>query len=296
MIIQHCTHATVTVSGSLSLRQHRGTRFLLFRSSLPPIPLPTWSTDRDQTTACMLRGRGNSSTSTMGLLDGLADLQGAPPPSCPDPTASFGARPNSFVQNLQSSLSAGVEGLGAKTATASSNFRRLLGDESAAYDLEAAAGPPAQQTVSEELNALFDLSLFQRVTLFAITFAAGVVLLAVSVSFLPLILVVPHKFVASFTMGNVLAIGSSWILVGPRAQIRAMFHPVRAVAAGAYLASLVFAVFAAFFGGRFRYILVLVALVVEVAALLWFSLSFIPYSRQIIASIVGGLSNLRSSS
>lgn len=45
-----------------------------------------------------------------------------------------------------------------------------------------------------------------------------------------------------------------------------MFHPARATAAAAYLGSLIFALFAAFFGGRLRYPLVLISLVVEVLA------------------------------
>ena len=45
-----------------------------------------------------------------------------------------------------------------------------------------------------------------------------------------------------------------------------MFHPARATAAAAYIGSLIFALFAAFFGGRLRYPLVLISLVVEVLA------------------------------
>lgn len=59
---------------------------------------------------------------------------------------------------------------------------------------------------------------------------------------------------------------STWVIVGPRAQLASMFHPARATAAAAYLGSLIFALFAAFFGGRLRYPLVLISLVVEVLA------------------------------
>lgn len=51
-----------------------------------------------------------------------------------------------------------------------------------------------------------------------------------------------------------------------------MFHPARATAAAAYLGSLIFALFAAFFGGRLRYPLVLISLVVEVLACTFFVL------------------------
>lgn len=87
----------------------------------------------------------------------------------------------------------------------------------------------------------------------------------------------PHKFAAAFTMGNVLAIASTWVLVGPRAQLQTMFHPVRAVAAAIYVTSLVVALVAAFFGGKFRYVIVLVALVAELVSRKFFFSFFAPW-------------------
>jgi Got1/Sft2-like family len=233
----------------------------------------------------MLRGRGGS-TASMGLLDGLSMLQGAPPPRG-DPLATFGNGARSLVGDLSQSLSGGVDALGSNAKSASDSLRRMLGDESVNVDLEGGGDAGGQQTMSEEMGALFNLSMMQRITLFAMCFTAGVVLILISLSFLPLILVLPHKFAAPFTMGNVLAIMSTWILVGPRAQLRTMFHPQRAGAATAYVASLVFVLFAAFFGGRLRYLLVIAALIVEIAALCWYSLSYIPYGRHLISQLCG---------
>lgn len=242
----------------------------------------------------MLRGRGRGSSSDMGLLEGLSTLQGAPPPRGGDAAAAFGGAPGSALGELSASLSGGMDALGSNARSASDSLRRMLGDESVAVDLEMAGGDggggggsAAQQSVAEEVGALFDLSLMQRVGLFAMCFSAGIVLLFISLSFLPAILLVPHKFAAPFTMGNVLAICSTWILVGPRAQLKTMFHPGRAAAAGAYVGSLFFVLFAAFFGGRLRYLLVIVALVVEIAALCWYSLSYIPYGRHLLSQLCG---------
>jgi hypothetical protein len=196
----------------------------------------------------------------MGLLEGLQTLQGAPPPRG-DPLAQFGNGTKSVLGDLTNSLSDGVGSLGQGVKGGVTSFRRMLGDESV-EDLEA----PRQQTAADEMGQLFNLTLFQRIALFGMTFAAGVVLIFISFSFLPLIVVVPHKFAASFSLGNILCICSTWILVGPRAQLQTMFHPVRAVAAGIYVASLVFALLAAFFGGKLRYLLVLISLVVEVGS------------------------------
>jgi hypothetical protein len=229
----------------------------------------------------MLRGRGGS-TSDMGLLDGLSTLQGAPP-ARGDPLASFGSGAKSLVGDLSASLSGGVGSLGTSAKSASDSFRRMLGDESVDVDVEGGG----QQSIADEVGELLNLSMLQRVALFGMCFSAGVVMIFVSFSFLPLIVVMPHKFAAAFTMGNVLAIVSTWVLVGPRAQLRTMFHPARAAAAAAYVGSLIFALFAAFFGGRLRYLLVLAALVVEIVALCWYSLSYIPYGRHLISQLCG---------
>lgn len=197
----------------------------------------------------------------MGLLEGVQSLQGPPPPRSDDPLAQFGTGANSLVGDFQNKLSTSMDSFGEGIKGGVTSFRRMIGDESV-EDLEA----PPQQSFGAEVGQIFNLTMFQRFTLFAMCFGAGVVLVFISFSFLPLIVVVPHKFAASFTMGNVLAILSTWILVGPKAQFQSMFHPVRATAAVIYLASLAFALFAAFFGGKLRYILVLMSLVIEIGA------------------------------
>lgn len=218
---------------------------------------------------CMLRPARSSST--MGLLDGLNSLQGAPPPqvqapidpgqqSSSDPISQFSNSARSVFGDIGNTIAPSLENFNESAKTSVSSLRRFITDEP--DDLEA----PAQMSLSEEMSTMFNLTLFQRVALFAMIFGTGVLMICMSFTFLPLIVIVPHKFAASFTLGNVLAIVSTWVLVGPRAQLQSMFHPLRAVAAGVYLFSLLFALVAAFFGGKLRYILVLVALVAEVAS------------------------------
>lgn len=206
----------------------------------------------------------------MGLLDGVQSLQGAPPPpatSRSDPLAqlSDGAKSvfGDFGNSLSGALGGSVDNIGGGVKSGVNSFRRLIGDESVP-DVE--AGGPQQQTLSDEMGSFFNLTMFQRLAMFAMCFVTGIMMIVISFSFLPIIVLAPHKFAASFTMGNVLAIVSTWILVGPRAQLQTMFHPARALAAGVYVGALVFALFAAFFGGKLRYILVLVALVAEVTS------------------------------
>lgn len=226
----------------------------------------------------------SSRSTSMGLLDGLQSLQGPPPPksqppahvhiqpsssnvaaSASDPVSQFSAGAKSFFTGFGSKLSdtfsPAVENINDTAKSSVTSLRRLMGDETVG-DIEA----PPQMSMSEEMSSMFNLTLFQRILLFAMCFATGIFLIGLSFTFLPIIVLAPHKFASAFTMGNILAILSTWILVGPRAQLQSMFNPVRAVASSVYLASLIFALLAAFFGGKLRYILVLITLVAEIAA------------------------------
>lgn len=240
----------------------------------------------------------------MGLLDGLNSLQGPPPPkpqpqthihiqpsssnvatSASDPISQFSAGAKTFFAGFGSKLSdtfsPAVDNINDTAKSSVTSLRRLMGDET--VDVEA----PAQMTMSEEMSSIFNLSLFQRILLFAMCFATGILLIGLSFTFLPIIVIAPHKFAAAFTMGNILAIISTWILVGPRAQLQSMFNPIRAVASSIYLASLLFALLAAFFGGKLRYILVLITLVVEIAARKYFVFAhFVLYNLSISFSFL----------
>lgn len=231
----------------------------------------------------------------MGLLDGVQSLQGAPPPnpqpgvnnaapSASDPLGHFSAGARSFFFDFQSKVtetfSPAVEGFNETTKSSVSSLRRMVGNETI-EDIEA---PPQQMTFSEEMSSMFNLTWYQRLALFAMCFGTGVLLIGMSFSFLPVIVLMPHKFAASFTMGNLLAIVSTWILVGPRAQLQSMFSPVRAVAATIYVVSLIVTLFAAFFGGKLRYIIVLAALVAEIGS----CKSFVMCSCPVIRSDVVG--------
>lgn len=201
----------------------------------------------------------------MGLLDGLSTLQG-PPPASPSPSSSEAplsqvtTSARTLFTDLQTTLSNNLPPqLTASAKNSTASIRTLFTPEPP--DLEC---PPEQQSLGDEFSSMLNLTLLQRLTLFAMIFGTGIFLIGLSFTFLPIIVLVPHKFAATFTMGNLLAISSTCILIGPKAQFQTMFHPARAAAAVAYLGALVAALLAAFFGGRLRYPLVLGALVVEI--------------------------------
>mmetsp|Transcript_8275 Transcript_8275/g.16784 ORF Transcript_8275/g.16784 Transcript_8275/m.16784 type:complete len:154 (+) Transcript_8275:672-1133(+) len=139
----------------------------------------------------------------------------------------------------------------------------------------------------KELGEFTSMSLTQRMAAFAMFFGAGGFMTFMSLLFLPTIVLHPAKFALSFTFGNLLCIASTWFLVGPRAQLQSMFDPSRRTAASVYVGSLLFTLIFAFFGGSMRYLLVLISVIIEVLALVWYTLSYVPYGRDILKRCCG---------
>lgn len=189
---------------------------------------------------------------------------------------------------LGDTLAPAVDNLSEGAKSSVTSLRRMMGDETVDDDIESGTSgsnlsgqqqqqqqqssqPQTQQmSLSDEMSSMFNLTMFQRIALFAMCFGTGILLIALSFTFLPLIVIAPQKFAAAFTMGNLLAIISTWMLVGPRAQLQSMFSPGRTVAASVYIISLLVTLLAAFFGGKFRYIFVLIALVSQISSCKFF--------------------------
>ncbi|RLN51338.1 hypothetical protein BBJ29_005312 [Phytophthora kernoviae] len=89
------------------------------------------------------------------------------------------------------------------------------------------------------------------------------------------------QFAFFYTVGNLCSIGSSLFLVGPMRQLKVMCMPVRRVACciwmGAMLLTLIIA-----FGFPKAGPLVLLLVIVQYAAMLWYGASFIPYGRAML--------------
>ncbi|XP_022932027.1 vesicle transport protein SFT2B isoform X2 [Cucurbita moschata] len=94
----------------------------------------------------------------------------------------------------------------------------------------------------------------------------------------------PIKFGIAFTLGNMLSLGSTAFLVGPKRQVTMMLDPVRIYATAIYLASMIFALFCALY--VHNKLLTLLALVLEFGALIWYSLSYIPFARTMVSRVM----------
>ncbi|XP_020246507.1 vesicle transport protein SFT2B isoform X2 [Asparagus officinalis] len=94
----------------------------------------------------------------------------------------------------------------------------------------------------------------------------------------------PIKFGVTFTFGNLLALGSTAFLIGPKRQVTMMLDPVRIYATAIYLASMIISLFCAFY--VHNKLLTLLAIILEFGALVWYALSYIPFARSMVSKIM----------
>ncbi|KAJ4756532.1 Vesicle transport protein [Rhynchospora pubera] len=144
---------------------------------------------------------------------------------------------------------------------------------------EEAAVPQESSSFIDDFNRHCTLTTTQRLYGFAICFVSGIacVLLSMIVFFNPI------KFGITFTFGNLLALGSTAFLIGPKRQLDMMLDPVRIYATAIYIASLIISLFCALY--VHNKLLTLLAITLEFGALIWYSLSYIPFARSMVQKI-----------
>lgn len=93
------------------------------------------------------------------------------------------------------------------------------------------------------------------------------------------------SFALLFTVGIIVSLAGTGFLIGFGKQVKMMFKPVRVVAAILFLGSI-----GLVFVGAFvlkNDVLCLVFVIIEYLAYTWYSLSYIPYARTLVKSMVG---------
>ncbi|KAF4720878.1 hypothetical protein FOZ63_030156 [Perkinsus olseni] len=144
--------------------------------------------------------------------------------------------------------------------------------------------------LSDHDDSLFpSLTIKQRVIGWACCFTAGVLISIGSFgSFTLLLLGRPTRFALAYTIGNVLQLLSTMFLVGPVRQFKNMFKDNRAIAAAVYLLAM-FSTLYTCIRSPHRRVLILIAVIVQFLAILWYALTYIPYGRQMATSVTGHL-------
>ncbi|KAK9134130.1 hypothetical protein Syun_013460 [Stephania yunnanensis] len=133
---------------------------------------------------------------------------------------------------------------------------------------------------ADDFNRHCTLSTKQRIYGFAICFVAGLACTLLSL----LVFFNPVKFGITFTFGNLLSLGSTAFLIGPKRQLTMMLDPARIYATAMYLASIIIALFCALY--VHNKLLTLLAIILEFGALVWYSLSYIPFARAMVSKIM----------
>ncbi|XP_020587849.1 vesicle transport protein SFT2A-like [Phalaenopsis equestris] len=124
------------------------------------------------------------------------------------------------------------------------------------------------------------LSPLQRLYAFAVCLVAGLAFLLLSL----IVFARPIKFAVMFSFGNLLAIGSTAFLIGPVQQTRMMLDPVRIYATSVYIISVILALVCALW--IHNKVLTLIVMVIEICALIWYSLSYIPFARRMVSELL----------
>ncbi|CAL9019670.1 unnamed protein product [Prunus brigantina] len=147
--------------------------------------------------------------------------------------------------------------------------KMLVGMEVDEDDHEAASSSALQDTnFIDDFNRNCTLSTKQRFYGFAICLAAGLTCTLLSM----LVFFHPIKFGITFTLGNLLSLGSTAFLIGPKRQVTMMLDPVRIYATAIYLASIIIALFCALY--VHNKLLTLLAILLEFGALIWYVPAF----------------------
>nr|CAD1843284.1 unnamed protein product [Ananas comosus var. bracteatus] len=131
-----------------------------------------------------------------------------------------------------------------------------------------------------ESEGLCSLSPLQRIYGFAACLVAGLAFMLLSL----IVFARPIKFAVMFTFGNIMAVGSTAFLIGPGQQARMMLDPVRVYAMAIYIGCVVLALFCALL--IHNKLLTLIAIICEVCALIWYSLSYIPFARRMVSDLM----------
>jgi hypothetical protein len=139
-----------------------------------------------------------------------------------------------------------------------------------------------EESLSEEWEEMSSLTMSQRLTGFFMSLGMGIVFIIIAISFVPTLALFPKKFAFFYSCGSFFAVISTSFLVGPRKQITMMFESHRAHAAAGYFISFFMTLVAAVSWSST--VLSIAFASCQVVAVLWYSLSFIPFARQVVGT------------
>lgn len=133
------------------------------------------------------------------------------------------------------------------------------------------------------------LTLKERIMGFVICWVMGLLISLSSFgAFTDLVLGEPFRFAILYSLGNLTSVASTMFLVGPMQQLKNMMHRKRRLSAGLYIGGLSFTLLTVLVAPDLTW-LVIILVILQWAALLWYSLSYIPFGHRVATGIASRL-------
>jgi hypothetical protein len=145
---------------------------------------------------------------------------------------------------------------------------------------------PQTESDDESLASLFpSLSFKERMTGFLVCILLGLLISLSSFgSFSDLIAGYPARFAILYSFGNLTSLCATMFLVGPKQQYQNMTSHHRRISAAIYISCVILTPIIAFTLPEFAWLIILLV-VTQWAALVWYSLSYIPFGRRMAAGL-----------
>ncbi|XP_011500398.1 PREDICTED: vesicle transport protein SFT2B [Ceratosolen solmsi marchali] len=140
-----------------------------------------------------------------------------------------------------------------------------------------------QNGIITEVTDAMKLSKTTRIKGFIVCFIIGI-LLSVLGSFALFLRGGLTIYGVFYTLGNVISLASTCFLMGPVNQMKKMFAPTRIVATIMIFVAFALTLYAAL--GLHNAGLALLFIIIQSLAMLWYSLSYIPYARDAVKKTV----------
>lgn len=173
-----------------------------------------------------------------------------------------------------------------------SNALASIKDKASAGMKRAASAVGIERNNSQDPNTLEELAEFcpkltyqQRMIGFVSCFAIGYLITFASFNlFIDLIEGRPVPFVVVYTLGNIISLFSSMFLCGPKAQLKNMFDKKRKTVTIVYLSALLLSIIVCFIrmDSSLKLTILLLLLITQFFASIWYSLSYIPFARRAV--------------
>ncbi len=99
----------------------------------------------------------------------------------------------------------------------------------------------------------------------------------------------PTPFAIMYTVGNFVSLSATCFMYGPWTQAKKMFAPTRFLATAVYFGFMFSTLFLAYYPYYvpLRGMLIVISVVLQFVALFWYTISFIPYAREVVLGCLG---------